>query len=488
MSVITRSALEASPLADLHAIASELGIDGFRRLRKADLVNKIIEQQGGEEAVAAAAAEAGEDTAEEKPRRTRSRGGRGTRSRKRDDEEEGTTDEGAGEADEDVVATEDVAVEEAIEEEAAEADVETEAEAEEVRPRRRSRGGRGRGRDRDRDRDEDDSSADEAPEPRGGRDRDRDRDRDRGDDRDRDADARVIEGTVELLPNGSGFVRLTPPEPSDDDVYVSAAQVRRCELVSGDAVGGPVREPRRSERYPSLIRIDTINGRPADEVAEGTHFDDLPCALPSERLALGSDDATLKAVEWLTPIGKGSRVTITGAAHAGKSEALKRLAGAVRGIEGLEVHVVLAAVRPEECAEWRAGEIEPVAALSLGASADASGQAVERAIDTAKRITARGGDVVVLIDGLDALAPHAARRALAAARNVVDGGSLTIVATASEPVGGETTIIALDRTLTQTRRFPAIDLVASGTIRPELLVGDAGADAIAQARAQALGA
>jgi transcription termination factor Rho len=486
MSVITRSALEASPLADLHAIASELGIDGFRRLRKADLVNKIIEQQGGEEAVAAAAAEAGEDTAEEKPKRTRSRGGRGSRSRKRDDEEEGTTDEGAGDADEDVVATEDVVVEEAIEEEAAEAEAETEAE--EVRPRRRSRGGRGRGRDRDRDRDEDEPSADEAPEPRGGRDRDRDRDRDRGDDRDRDADARVIEGTVELLPNGSGFVRLTPPEPSDDDVYVSAAQVRRCELVSGDAVGGPVREPRRSERYPSLIRIDTINGRPADEVAEGTHFDDLPCALPSERLALGSDDATLKAVEWLTPIGKGSRVTITGAAHAGKSEALKRLAGAVKGIEGLEVHVVLAAVRPEECAEWRAGEIEPVAALSLGASADASGQAVERAIDTAKRITARGGDVVVLIDGLDALAPHAARRALAAARNVVDGGSLTIVATATEPVGGETTIIALDRTLTQTRRFPAIDLVASGTIRPELLVGDAGADAIAQARAQALGA
>jgi transcription termination factor Rho len=492
MSVITRSALEASPLADLHAIASELGIDGFRRLRKADLVNKIIEQQGGEEAVAAAAAEAGEDTAEEKPRRTRSRGGRGSRSRKRDDdaEEEGTTDEGAGDepADEDVVATEDEAVEEAIEEEAAE---EAAEEAVEARPRRRSRGGRGRGRDRDRDRDEDEPSSDEAAEEprseRGGRDRDRDRDRG-GDDRDRDADARVIEGTVELLPNGSGFVRLTPPEPSDDDVYVSAAQVRRCELVSGDAVGGPVREPRRSERYPSLIRIDTINGRPADEVAEGTHFDDLPCALPSERLALGSDDATLKAIEWLTPIGKGSRVSIVGAAHAGKSEALKRLAGAVKGIEGVEVHVVLAAVRPEECAEWRAGEIEPVAALSLGASADASGQAVERAIDTAKRITARGGDVVVLIDGLDALAPHAARRALAAARNVVDGGSLTIVATATEPVGGETTIIALDRTLTQTRRFPAIDLVASGTIRPELLVGDAGADAIAQARAQALGA
>jgi transcription termination factor Rho len=476
MSVITRSALEASPLADLHTIAGELGIDGYRRLRKADLVDKIIAQQGGEDAVAEAAATNGavEDEAPKPRARTRR-----SRSRRKDADEEGTTDEDAGD---DVIATEDEVVEEAIEEEEAEEAAAAEEAVEEPvaeKPRRRSRGGRG-GRDRDRDDDRDGDRPEREDRRGGGRDRDRD-DREEREDR-------VVEGTVELLPNGSGFVRLTPPEPSDDDVYVSAAQVRRCELVSGDKVGGPVREPRRSERYPSLIRIDTINSRPADEVAEGTHFDDLPCTLPTERLALGSEDATLKAIEWLTPIGKGSRVTIVGEAHAGKSEALKRLAGALKGVEGLEVHVVLAAVRPEECAEWRAGEIEPVAALSLGASADAAAQAVERAIDTAKRITARGGDVVVLIDGLDGVAPHAARRSLAAARNVVDGGSLTIVATATAPVGGETTIIALDRTLTRTGRFPALDLVASGTLRPELLVGDAGADAIAQARAQSLGA
>jgi transcription termination factor Rho len=471
MSVLTRSALEGSPLADLHTIASELGIDGFRRLRKADLVDKIIVQQGGEEALAAdepdVAVEAGAEVeADEKPKR-RSRSGRSTRTRRKA-EEDGATDADAGD---EVVATEDEVVEEALAEDAAVEKVAAveEAEAEEPvdgRPRRRSRGGRG-GRDRDRD---------------------RDRDEDRDADRDADREDRIVEGIVELLANGSGFVRVNAPEPSDDDVYVSAAQVRRCELVTGDKVAGPVREPRRSERYPSLIRIDTINGRPADEVAEGTHFDDLPCTLPTERLALGSDDATLKAIEWLTPIGKGSRVTIVGEAHAGKSEALKRLAGALQGIEGLAVHVVLAAVRPEECAEWRTGEIEPVAALTLAASSDAQAQAVERAIDTAKRITARGGDVVVLIDGLDGVAPHVARRSLAAARNVVDGGSLTIVATASAPVGGETTIIALDRTLTRTGRFPALDLVNSGTLRPELLVGEAGADAIAQARAQALGA
>jgi transcription termination factor Rho len=468
MSVLTRSALEGSPLADLHTIASEIGIDGYRRLRKADLVNKIIEQQGGEVADAGADADAPE--AEETPKR-RSRSGRGTRTRRKADDEEAEAP-----ADEVVAAAEEIVAEdaepvavEAVEVDADQGDVEE-------KPRRRSRGGRGRDRDRD----------DEREAPRADRDRG-DRDRDRGE-READREDRVVEGTVELLPNGSGFVRVTPPEPSDDDVYVSAAQVRRCELVSGDKVSGPVREPRRSERYPSLIRIDTINGRPADEVAEGTHFDDLPCTLPTERLALGSEDATLKAIEWLTPIGKGSRVTIAGEAHAGKSEALKRLAGALKGVEGLEVHVVLAAVRPEECAEWRAGEVEPVAALSIGASPDAQTQAVERAIDTAKRITARGGDVVVLIDAIDGLAPPAARRALAAARNVVDGGSLTVIATAAAPVGGETTIIALDRTLTRTGRFPALDLVNSGTLRPELLVGEAGADAIAQARAQSLGA
>ena len=92
----------------------------------------------------------------------------------------------------------------------------------------------------------------------------------------RPAEERTVEGVVELLGNGSGFVRVDPPEPSDDDVYISAAQVRRCELVSGDVVTGPVRRPRRSERYPSLVRVDTINGTPADEVAEGTRYDDLP--------------------------------------------------------------------------------------------------------------------------------------------------------------------------------------------------------------------
>jgi transcription termination factor Rho len=403
MTVLHRDALEASPLADLHAIASELGIDGFRRLRKAELIDRILRDSGGGEV---------------------------------DGDGDGVADDVVDEA----------------------------AADEEARPRRRrgTRGGRGR------------SGRDEA-------------DRDDGADADESADRRdeTVEGVVELLGNGSGFVRLSPPEPSDGDVYISAAQVRRCELVSGDRVSGPVRKPRRSERYPSLVRVDTINGAPAEEVAEGTPYDELPCAFPSVRLELGSDDPTLKAIEWLTPIGRGSRVAITGGALAGKTETLRRLAAALGGVEGLELSLVLTGVRPEEAAEWKAGSLAPAAALTLAAGSDAQGQALERAIETAQRIAARGGHAVVLVDTLDAIAPAVARRALAAARAIVDGGSLTIIATASSPLGGETTVIGLDATRTAARNFPALDLRASGTLRPELLVGDAGADAIAAARAEA---
>src|SRR5689334_12398384 len=250
-SVLDRSALEQSPLADLHLLANELGVDGFRRLRKPDLVDAILSRQSGEEAPAAAEPEPEAPAAEsEEPKR----------------------------------------------------------------PRRGRRGGRGRRRDED-------AGADQE-EPRAAAPAD-------------EREERTVEGAVELLSNGSGFLRLSPPDPTDDDVYISAAQVKRCELVSGDRISGPVRAPRRSERFPSLIRVDTINGRPADEVAEGTRFEDLPLAFPSQRLELGSDDATVKAIEWLTPIGKGSRVVLAGASRSGKSEALRRLAAAPGAREGL---------------------------------------------------------------------------------------------------------------------------------------------------------
>ena len=267
---------------------------------------------------------------------------------------------------------------------------------------------------------------------------------------------------------------------------MSAAQVKRCELVPGDRISGPRRAPRRSERFASLIRIDTINGRPADEVADSTRFEDLPAAYPTDRFRLGADDPTIKAIEWLTPFGRGSRVTIVGAARAGKTEALRRLAATLAGQEDIQLSLVLAGVRPEEIADWQQGPVAPAAAVSFAASADAQAQTVERAVDQARRLAARGAHAVVLIDTLSGMSAHAARKLLASARNIADGGSLTLIATASEPLGGETTVIALDHVLASTGRFPALDLIASWTIRPELLVGDAGAEAIARARIEAV--
>jgi hypothetical protein len=121
----------------------------------------------------------------------------------------------------------------------------------------------------------------------------------------------------------------------DDDVYVSAAQIKRCELVSGDRISGPVRSPRRSERHPSLVRVTTINGRSADEVAEGTRFEDLRAVFPSEPLELGGE---LELVDRLSPIGKGSRVAIAGEPHTGKSELLRRAAQALAGARGPRSH------------------------------------------------------------------------------------------------------------------------------------------------------
>ena len=222
-----------------------------------------------------------------------------------------------------------------------------------------------------------------------------------------------------------------------------------------------MRKPRRSERYPSLVRVDTINGAPAEEVAEGTPLRRAAVRrFPSERLELGSDDPTLKAIEWLTPIGRGSRVAITGGALAGKTETLRRLAAALAGVEGLELSLVLAGVRPEEVAELEGGgRRRPPPSLTLAAAADAQGQALERAIETAQRIAARGGHAVVLVDTLDGLAPGVARRkALAAARAIVDGGSLTVIATAASRWAARRRSSASTPRRTAARNFPALDL------------------------------
>lgn len=437
MPVLDRTELEASPLADLHAIAGELGLDGFRRLRKADLIDTILGDTGSP-------ASSGEPKPKRSPRMTSKR----------------TVEEPT---DEESPAGEELAAE---------------------RPgRERTTGGRIAGGRSGRERS---TAARRTPRGRTAEERASG---------ERASGERVAEGVVEVLAGGSAFLRVHPPGPSDDDLYISAAQVRRCELASGDSVSGPVRLARRSERHPSLTRIDTINGKPADSrpVAStaglrgsggaADRYDELPVVFPSEPLAMASKDPTLAAIDRLAPLGRGSRAVIVGATRAGKTEALRRMLVPLAGRPDLEVALVLVGVRPEEIGEWQAGPVAPSATLTFAASADAQGQAVERTLARAKRVAMDGGHAVLLIDSLDGLHPQAARKVLACARNLSDGGSLTVIGTAARPFGGETTVIALDAALASTGLLPALDVMNSGTLRPELLVGEQGAQAIIRARA-----
>lgn len=386
MPVLNRATLTESPLADVHELAAEFGIEGFRKLRKPDLIGAILKSQGIE-------------------------------------------DEGP------------------LPEPAPESEPEPDA-GERAGAGRRARTGPARGRSRS---------------ERGAR-----RERNGGEDSDRGEapprEDKVVTGLVDLLGNGSGFVRIAGPGATDEDVYISAAQVRRCELVSGDTVSGPSRPARRSERYPSLVRVDTINGKPVDEVVAGTRFEDLAVTYPTERLELAGADKLLSDVDAVAPIGKGSRVTIAGAPHAGKSSLLRLYAEHLRESDFEKIFTVVVGVRPEEIADWG----KDVEALTFAASPEAQSQAVFAAIDNARRIAARGADAVVLIDTLDGLSPGAAKRALGAARNIDGGGSLTVIATAAKPFGIETTIITLDVASARAGKS-ALDAGGSGTIAKDRL-------------------
>jgi len=414
MSIISPADLEASPLADLHALASALGIDGFRRLRKEELAEAILARQG-----------AGA------PRRSRSASSRSTSSRavtadpEPDDGDASPRDGAGGEPDSDAGA---------------------ERPARSGRPRRR-RGGRSR-----------EGGEESSAAPAGSSSRAREESE--------PAAERIAEGVVELLPNGSGFLRVRAEEVSDDDVYISAAQARRCELVGGDRISGPVRPARRSERHASLIRIDTINGVAADQAVVGTRIDEVDVDFPSASFVLA--DARLAS---LPPFGRGSRVVIAGPARSGRSALLALIAAALAGTEGLDVELLAVGVRPEELSEYKTLEHATSSGLSFAASSDAQEAAVEQAAERGRRIALRGGDSVLLIDTLDGLGAGAARRTMASARNLRGAGSLTVIATARAPIGGETTTIAL---LTD-GEFPALDTAQSGTLRPELLAPPAAA-------------
>lgn len=369
MAVLQRKELEASPLADLHAIASELGLEGFRTMRKADLIGAILGAQGGEsEAVSTASDEREPD---EVPSDETLEGPPGTAAQPADDADEDSSDDTSDDTSED---TSDDTSEEAADpvEEAADP-VEEEPEVVE----------------------------DEA------------------------SDEPIAGGLLDILANGSGFLRVQPGSQSREDVYVSPAQIRRCELRSGDDVSGPVRPPRRNERHPSLVRVETVNGADAEPPEQRPWFGELIAVLPSERLSM---PAALENV----PFGKGSRVAVSGPAGAGATTLLREVAKALsEQYPDQTVSVVLAGVRPEEVGEWRESGL-PVAGGSFDRPPDAQAQAAELAVERAKRVVERGGHAAVVIDALDALPSGVRRRLFGAARATAEGGTLTIVAASGD--------------------------------------------------------
>jgi transcription termination factor Rho len=329
MAVLQRKELEESPLADLHAIASELGLEGFRSLRKAELIKAILEAQG-----------------------------------------EGGESEPSPDASEDQPAVD-------------EDEVEAAAEAKDEEPAR-----------------EEEPEVVEKPV----------------------SDEEASTGMLDVLPNGSGFLRVDPGGQSREDVYVSPAQIRRCELRAGDEVSGPMRPPRRNERHPSLVRVETVNAAPAEPPEQRPRFADLTPVFPTERL---TGPPSLEGV----PFGRGSRVAVGGPPGAGATTLLREVAKALAdGYPELELAVVLVGVRPEEVTEWRQELEVPVSGGGFDRSFDAQVQVAELAVERAKRVVERGGHAALVLDSLEGLPAGAQRRILGAARNTQEGGTLTLVA------------------------------------------------------------
>ena len=369
MPVLQRTELESSPLADLHAIASELGLEGFRGKRKDDLIGAILAAQGGE-------APAPELDDGREPDEVPS--------------DEALEPPFAGEAEEpDAEDAEATAEEAPAEDVEAVSEEEPEDEAEAAT-------------------EEGEEVVEEEPEVE-----------------EEVSDEEIATGVLDVLANGSGFLRLDPDGQSRDDVYVSPAQIRRCELRAGDEVSGPVRPPRRNERHPSLVRVETVNGGDAEPPEERPWFGDLTPVLPTERLAA---PAAFDAA----PFGKGSRVAIGGPPGAGATTLLVETARTLTDrYPEMNVQVVLAGVRPEEVTGWREAGFNAVGG-SFERSPEAQAQAAELAVERAKRQVERGGHPVVVIDALDALPPGVRRRLFGAARATAEGGSLTIVAATAD--------------------------------------------------------
>jgi len=321
------------------------------------------------------------------------------------------------------------------------------------------------------------------------------------------------DGVLEVLPDGFGFLRSAEANylAGPDDIYVSPSQVRRFGLRTGDTVEGQIRSPRDGERYFALLKVNEINFDEPDRLRQRINFDNLTPLYPEEKLQLEFDDSTRKdlttrVIDLITPLGKGQRAIIVSPPRAGKTVMLQNIAHAVAANHP-EVYLIVLLIdeRPEEVTDMARSVRGEVVSSTFDEPAQRHVQVAEMVIEKAKRLVEHKRDVVILLDsitrlarayntvvpssgkvltgGVDANALQRPKRFFGAARNIEEGGSLTIIATAlidtgsrmdevifEEFKGTGNSEIVLDRKVADKRTFPSIDITKSGTRKEELLV------------------
>jgi transcription termination factor Rho len=318
------------------------------------------------------------------------------------------------------------------------------------------------------------------------------------------------EGVLETLPDGFGFLRAPDYNylPGPDDIYVSPSQIRRFNLRTGDIISGHIRPPKEGERYFALLKVESINYEDPERAREKILFDNLTPLYPNEsfHLEYQPEDYTTRIVDLLTPVGKGQRGLIVAAPRTGKTMMLQHLAKAIaHNHKEVILIVLLIDERPEEVTDMQRSVDGEVISSTFDEPATRHVQVAEMVIEKAKRLVEHGKDVVILLDsitrlarayntvvppsgkilsgGVDSNALHKPKKFFGAARNIEDGGSLTIIATAlidtgsrmdevifEEFKGTGNMEVHLDRRLMDKRVFPAIDINKSGTRKEELLI------------------
>lgn len=318
-------------------------------------------------------------------------------------------------------------------------------------------------------------------------------------------------GVLEIMQEGYGFLRSSDYNymSSPDDVYISQSQIRLFGLKTGDIVEGPIRPPKESEKFFPLVKVDRINGRTPDEVRDRVPFDHLKPLFPDEKFKLTkgrNDNLSCRVVDLFSPIGKGQRGLIVAQPKTGKTTLLKDIANAIASNHP-EVYMIVLLIdeRPEEVTDMERSVDAEVIASTFDEPADRHVKIAEIVLNKAKRMVECGHDVVILLDsitrlarayntvqpasgkvltgGVDANALHKPKRFFGAARNIENGGSLTIIATALTETGSKMDDVIfeefkgtgnmelqLDRKLSNKRIFPAVDIISSSTRRDDLLL------------------